>query len=108
MRHIMAIALLLGSTAFFASSCGSKTPSCEDAVSHFYAQHCTLVDGDGYEIPLSSAIDMCEDSADQSKDCGCYDAHEALRSCFNGIGDEQCYDCQPEWDDLMNCLSSCD
>lgn len=98
MRNIL---LILG---LVACGGGDEAPSCQEAVSSFYAAGCVIVDlQTGQPFTEGDVILSCKQSLAAAPD-QCQDELADLRSCFAGVANaQQCTTCADEQDAILTC-----
>jgi hypothetical protein len=101
---VAAIAIAAGLAVAGCKSSDSGPPSCDDAISNYYDQGCSLAQN-GYPIGRSDAINWCEDLSNNVEDCSCSDEYDDMRDCFADMNN--CSDCDTEWNKLMTCMGTC-
>lgn len=100
--------MLLVCAITFIAACGqtSDAPTCQQAVSHYYAAGCALFRTNGMPIPELEVIESCKQLLATAPD-PCVDDLADLRSCLGGVplpsaSNADC-DCSEEQDAILTC-----
>jgi len=83
-----------------------KVPSCSKAVGNFYDKNCVIAES-GTPLSRGEAIAGCEDSKTLAKSCSCPKIYDDALKCINGVGMNECYSCQSQFDNFNGCLAGC-
>jgi hypothetical protein len=105
MKIVHVLPFVIGLTVVVAG-CGDKSPSCDKALNHFYAQNCTMTVG-GMPIPLGDALAGCKDTRSAASDCGCASEYDDTLDCVGSVGYEECASCDAVFTAYNNCMSVC-
>jgi hypothetical protein len=88
------------------TACGGDPPSCQQAISSFYAAGCTFRDtstNPPTETPESTALYTCSQINIEIPE-RCRPEFDDWKSCLEGVAnDTQCTDCSQEADALFAC-----
>lgn len=87
---------------------GDDTPSCQQAVTHYYEAGCVLLNpANGQPYPVADVITNCKQLLEASPSAACDDALADLRVCFGSVkspiaSNADC-DCSAEQDAILTC-----
>jgi hypothetical protein len=104
---VMRATSVVGSIAVLLMACAADdpTPSCQQALDHFYAASCTFVDS-GAPVPKATAVSRCETLVAAAPRL-CRDEVSDWLRCIDTVpspasSDEQC-SCSPEVMAVQSC-----
>jgi hypothetical protein len=70
---------------------------------------CTILSVDGGQVSEADAINDCDEIITylNTGSCACIDEYDALLTCLNGIGQDQCGACSSQFTTANSCLDTC-